>query len=167
MTTVDDDFLDNKSYSENKMVLFAAMFIFVICILVFVWYAWINWGDDRKKIYSIGGLCVSVLIFVPAIIILFMKLRNIPTHLDIRKDKIRIRYNWGEEIFGTNEVLCYVGSKKKRAFASKIQGAVLKDGSIVHLDVLDEDFAEDFLALAKKNKTPLKKNWSMAKTMVK
>jgi hypothetical protein len=167
MKTDDGDFLDNKSYSENKMVLFAAIILFIGCILLFVWYAWTNWGNDRKMIYSIGGLCVTVLIFLPAIIILFIKLRNIPTHLDIRKDKVRVRYNWGEEVFGTKEVLCYVGTRKKKAFSSKIQGAVLEGGSLVRMDVLDEDFAEDFLALAKQNKTKLKKNWSLAKTMLK
>ena len=163
----DDDFLENKSYGQNKLVLFAALLIFIVCILLFVWYAWMNWGNDRKMIYSLGGLGVAVVVFVPTNIFLFIKLRNIPTHLDIRKDKVRVRYNWGEEVFGTNEVLCYIGTKKKKAFASMIRGALLEDGSVVRMDALDEDFAEDFLALAKKNKTKLKKNWTLAKTLLK
>jgi len=164
---VDEDFLENKSHDQYKMLMYGSfgfMLIFIVLILVYIYM------KDFSTIPLVGGtiaLCFVVLVFGSFVVATFMKLRDIPTHLDIQTKRVRVRYNWGEEIFGTDEILCYIGTREKAWFGSRIKGAMLLDGNMIKMEAIDDDFVDDFLALAKKNKNSVEKTWTLATALIK
>lgn len=115
-----------------------------------------------KMFLVLGGVIGSLVVFLPLIGFFFLKLRNTPTMLDISEKRIRMRFMWGEEIFGIEEIVCFVGSEDKTMFSGRIRGVLLKDDNRIEMFILDNDFVEDLEVLARKNKIPIEKEWTDA-----
>ncbi len=165
MSTEDDDFLENKSFNQHRMLMLGGLVFLVFLVGLIGYYIWRNFENKTNVILAALAIGIAFVLVGGWVVYKFIKLSDIPTHLDIRKEKVRVRYNWGEEVFGTTEVLVYVGTKDKTLFGNRINGLFLQDGTRIKLEYMDTDFVDDLLALARKNKTPLKKTWMLAKTM--
>jgi len=165
MPADDEAFLVNKSYTQH-MLLTIGLVLTYLCLTGLMIYAYFikmkEVEGSLKGLATMGGITIASLIFGPTILWFLLNLRNTPTHIDITKERVRLRYQWGEASFGLEEVVCFIGSEKGHLFSSKVHGALLKDGGQVKMFILDDEFVDDLFALSRKKKVPMEKDWNTA-----
>jgi hypothetical protein len=166
MRQVEDGFLVNRSYTQHMLLTIglAIIYLFITGLMVYAYFMIMTDVDpSRKALTMIGGIVLATLIFGPIVAWFILKLRNTPTHLDISKERVVLRYQWGEASFSLEELFCFIGSEDWHFFSSKMYGAVLKDGSEVEMFIMDDEFVEDMFALARKNKIRIEADWKAAR----
>ena len=159
--------LVNRSYTQHMLLTIGLAMIYVVVTGLMVYAYFVTMTDVKpslKGLGMMGGIIGATLVFGPMIVWFTMNLRKTPTHVDITKERVVLRYQWGEASFSLEEIFCFIGSEGVHLFSSKIHGALLKDGSEVNMFIMDDEFVEDLFALAGKKKIPLEADWPNART---
>lgn len=165
MYYANDGFLVNRSYTQHMLLTIGLAIIYVTItgLMVYAYFMIMeNVEPAQKGLAMIAGITIATVIFGPIMVWFILNLRNTPTHIDITKERVVLRYQWGEASYSVEELFCFIGSQEGHLFSSKIHGALLKDGSEVKMFIMDDEFVEDLCALARKKNIPLEADWGSA-----